>query len=118
MRLHHVQLAIPTGSEAECRAFYCGVLGWTELTKPEALARRGGLWLQAGEDELHLGVEAEFRPARKAHPAFVTDQLDGLAGRLATAGAPVEWDEAIPGLRRFYTVDAVGNRLEFMEGAN
>jgi catechol 2,3-dioxygenase-like lactoylglutathione lyase family enzyme len=115
MRLHHVQLAIPTGSEAECRAFYCGVLGWTELEKPQMLAKRGGLWLQAGEDELHLGVDADFRPARKAHPAFMTKDLDGMAGRLTAAGALVEWDEAIAGLRRFYTADAVGNRLEFME---
>jgi len=116
MRLHHVQLAIPAGSEPECRAFYCGVLGWAELAKPEALAKRGGLWLQAGEDELHLGVEGDFRPARKAHPAFMTGDLDGLAVRLSAAGARVEWDEAITGLRRFYTADAVGNRLEFMEG--
>lgn len=115
MRLHHVQLAIPPGTEPECRAFYCGVLGWEELAKPAALAQRGGLWLRAGEDDLHLGVEADFRPARKAHPAFTTAELDGLAARLTAAGAPVEWDEAIPGLRRFYTADAVGNRLEFME---
>jgi len=117
MRLHHVQLAIPAGSEAICRAFYCGVLGWIELDKPPELARRGGLWLKAGEDELHLGVEEDFRPARKAHPAFVARELDQLADRLRAANAPVEFDDKIPGVRRFYTADAVGNRLEFMEGA-
>jgi catechol 2,3-dioxygenase-like lactoylglutathione lyase family enzyme len=115
MRLHHVQLAIPPGSEAECRWFYCDVLGWRELTKPAALAARGGLWLAAGEDELHLGVEREFHPARKAHPAFAVADLDEIAGRLKAAGARVEFDVAIAGVRRFYTHDAVGNRIEFLE---
>ena len=87
-----------------------------EIEKPAELARRGGLWLKAGEDELHLGVEEDFRPARKAHPAFVVKGLDALAERLRAAGAPVEFDGAIPGLRRFYTADAVGNRIEFIEG--
>ncbi len=115
MRLDHVQLAIPAGAEDACRAFYCGVLGWTELQKPEALRARGGLWLQAGDSQVHLGVEADFRAARRAHPAFAVDDLDALAERLRVAGAPVEFDEAIPGLRRFYTSDAVGNRIEFLE---
>ena len=117
MRLHHVQLAIPSGSEAQCRTFYCSVLGWEELAKPPALAARGGLWLKVGENELHLGVEADFRPARKAHPAFAAGDLDDIAARLKAAGAPVEWDDAIPGVRRFYTADAVGNRIEFIEEA-
>jgi catechol 2,3-dioxygenase-like lactoylglutathione lyase family enzyme len=115
MRLHHVQLAIPSGGEDLCRRFYCDVLGWTELTKPEALAARGGLWLQAGEDELHLGVDADFHPARKAHPAFLLENVTELAERLGAAGFSVEFDDAIPGVRRFYTFDPVGNRLEFME---
>jgi catechol 2,3-dioxygenase-like lactoylglutathione lyase family enzyme len=115
MRLHHVQLAIPAGSEELCRGFYCGVLGWPELEKPPLLAARGGLWLKAGEDELHLGVEADFRPARKAHPAFAVTDLDAVVDRLRAAGAAVEFDEAIPSLRRFYTVDPVGNRIEFMQ---
>lgn len=115
MRLHHVQLAIPSNSEDRCRAFYCGVLGWAELEKPPLLASRGGLWLKTGENELHLGVEADFRPARKAHPAFAVADLDDLAARLTAAGASVTFDDAIPGTRRFYTDDAVGNRLEFLE---
>ena len=115
MRLHHVQLAIPAGSEELCRSFYCNVLGWSELEKPPLLAMRGGLWLKAGEDELHLGVEADFRPARKAHPAFAVGDLNAIAEKLRAAGATVEYDDAILGLRRFYTADPVGNRIEFLE---
>ncbi len=115
MRLHHVQLAIPAGAEDLCRAFYCDVLGWPELPKPPALAARGGLWLKADEDELHLGVEQDFRPARKAHPAFAVRDLDAVAEKLRAAGAAVDFDEAIAGLRRFYTMDPVGNRIEFLE---
>jgi catechol 2,3-dioxygenase-like lactoylglutathione lyase family enzyme len=114
MRLHHVQLAIPAGSERACRQFYCDTLGWRELDKPPALAARGGLWLSVGGHELHLGVEEDFRPARKAHPAFAVANLDAVAERLRRAGAPVMFDDAIPGLRRFYTEDAVGNRIEFL----
>lgn len=116
MRLHHVQLAIPPGSEPDCRKFYAGLLGWTELEKPVALRSRGGVWFATGDGELHLGVEADFRPARKAHPAFAVNHLDALAEHLLAAGAPVEFDDAIPGLRRFYTADPVGNRIEFLEG--
>jgi catechol 2,3-dioxygenase-like lactoylglutathione lyase family enzyme len=115
MRIDHVQLAIPPGSEPDCRAFYCGVLGWTEMPKPPVLAARGGLWLDAGEAEVHLGVEADFRPARKAHPGFAVDHLDGLAARLKAAGHEVEFDDALPGVRRFYSYDPVGNRLEFVQ---
>ncbi|MCR6485673.1 glyoxalase [Amycolatopsis sp. OK19-0408] len=113
--LHHVQLAIEAGSEDRCREFYVGVLGLTEVPKPPALAGRGGLWLRSGGLELHLGVEADFRPARKAHPGIVLDNpadLDALAARLAGHG--VEWDDGFPGHRRFYTHDCVGNRLEFL----
>ena len=113
MRLDHAALLISDPDAS--RAFYCGVLGWAELPKPEALRARGGLWLQAGESQVHLGVEADFRPALKAHPAFVVDDLDALAERLRVVGAGVTFDDTIPGLRRFYTADAVGNRLEFLE---
>lgn len=115
MRLHHVQLAIPEGSEPQCRQFYGETLGWRELEKPQQLKSRGGLWFAVGAHELHLGVEEDFRPARKAHPAFAVHDLDALARRLRGAGAAVAFDEAIPGLRRFYTADAVGNRIEFLE---
>ena len=117
MRLDHVQLAIPKGSEALCRAFYCDLLGWREVAKPTILAARGGLWLRSGEVRLHLGVEDDFRPARKAHPALLVDEdLDALAQRLRNAGVTVTFDEAIPAVRRFYANDPVGNRLEFIGG--
>ncbi|MDT8912904.1 VOC family protein [Amycolatopsis sp. PS_44_ISF1] len=119
--LHHVQVACPPGSEDRVRAFYSGVLGWTELPKPPLLAARGGCWFRvpgAGGPaaELHVGVEPDFRPARKAHPAFVAD-VDALAAALERAGSPVHWADPaeIPGRRRFHTFDAVGNRLEFLE---
>ena len=114
--LHHVLLAIPAGNEDRCRAFYVGVLGMTELTKPPVLAARGGLWVRADGLELHLGVEADFRPARKAHPGIRVIDLDGLAERLTAAGTAVDWDEtAFPGHRRCYADDPVGNRLEFIQ---
>jgi catechol 2,3-dioxygenase-like lactoylglutathione lyase family enzyme len=114
LRLDHVQIAIPAGVEAECRGFYVGVLGMTELVKPPELAKRGGIWVRSGAVEIHLGVEAEFRPARKAHPGIVVADIDALAARLAAAGQPPLWDDAIPGVRRFFTADPLGNRLEFI----
>ena len=113
--LHHVQLAVPPGSEDVCRAFYVGVLGLTEVPKPPVLAARGGLWVRGGSLELHLGVEADFRPARKAHPGILVTDLDGLAARLTAAGVPVDRDGDFPGHRRFYATDPVGNRLEFLQ---
>jgi len=112
--LHHVQLAIPAGAEDECRAFYVGVLGMEEIAKPPALTARGGLWVRSGSLEIHLGVEAGFRPARKAHPGILVGGLEALAERLVAAGAEVVWDENFPAFRRFHTFDNVGNRLEFM----
>ena len=113
--LHHVQLAIPAGSEDECRAFYVGVLGLAEVPKPPVLAARGGLWVRADALELHLGVEADFRPARKAHPGIRVTDIDGLAARLTAAGVQVRWDDDFPGHRRCYADDPVGNRLEFLQ---
>ena len=116
LRIDHVQLAIPRGAEETCRAFYCGVLGMTEIPKPPGLAARGGLWLQGGPVQIHLGVEEDFRPARKAHPALAVSDPDALAHRLAAAGCDPVWDDAIPEVRRFFASDPLGNRLEFMEG--
>ncbi len=113
-RLHHVQLAIPPGAEDDCRAFYVDVLGMTEIGKPPVLAARGGLWVRAGALEIHLGVEEDFRPARKAHPGILVTGLDDLAARLVAAGVEVDWDPHFPGHRRFYAHDNVGNRLEFL----
>lgn len=112
--LHHVQLAIKPGSEQQCREFYTGVLGMTEIEKPPALAGRGGLWVRAGQLEIHLGVEEDFRPARKAHPGILVADLDGLAERLCDNGVEPVWDDAFPGYRRFYIDDCLGNRLEFL----
>ena len=110
MRLDHVQVAAPPGCEAEARRFYGELLGLPEVEKPEALRARGGVWF----DQLHIGVEEEFQPARKAHPALRADDLDALAERLTAAGARVQWDDALPGIRRFYTSDPWGNRIELL----
>jgi catechol 2,3-dioxygenase-like lactoylglutathione lyase family enzyme len=114
--LDHVQLAAPPGCEEQARAFYGGLLGLVEVTKPEALRARGGVWFRVGQQQLHIGVEAAFSPARKAHPALrvASNDLDALARRLAAEGAPVTWDESVPGVRRFYTEDPWGNRLELL----
>ncbi|WP_435131191.1 VOC family protein [Actinacidiphila sp. bgisy144] len=113
--LDHVQLAAPPGSEPRLRAFYTGVLGMTELAKPPVLAGRGGCWFSAGGAVLHLGIEEEFRPARKAHPGLRVDRIHDLAATLKEHGAPVVWDYDLPGHLRFHTEDPVGNRLEFLE---
>jgi catechol 2,3-dioxygenase-like lactoylglutathione lyase family enzyme/GNAT superfamily N-acetyltransferase len=115
--LHHVQLAIPAGSEDACREFYVAVLGMTEVEKPPELAARGGLWVRSGTLELHLGVEADFRPARKAHPGILVADLDRLAAHLTDHGISIEWDDNFPGYRRFYAYDPNGNRLEFLTPA-
>ncbi len=112
--IHHVQLACPAGSEDRLRTFYGGVLGLTEIQKPPALAARGGAWFRGHGVELHLGVEPDFRPARKAHPGLLWPDLDALAERLTAAGYPVTWDDEFPGMRRFYSADPNGNRLEFL----
>jgi catechol 2,3-dioxygenase-like lactoylglutathione lyase family enzyme len=115
--IHHVQLAAPKGSEPALRAFYGGLLGLREVVKPPELAKRGGAWFRGSGVELHLGIEDDFRPARKAHPAFITLDLDALAARLATAGVDVTTDDLYPGYRRCYAHDPVGNRLEFLQPA-
>ncbi|WP_210331056.1 VOC family protein [Microvirga terrestris] len=116
LRLDHVQLAIPKRAEDLCRAFYAGLLGMREVPKPQALAKRGGLWLESGSVRIHLGIEEDFRPARKAHPAIAVADLDALARLLFQAGHEPAWDDAIPDVRRFYVQDPVGNRIEFMQG--
>jgi catechol 2,3-dioxygenase-like lactoylglutathione lyase family enzyme len=120
--IHHVQVSCPPGAEDRQRAFYSGLLGWAELDKPPLLAVRGGCWFRVpghgGPDgELHVGVEADFRPAAKAHPAFVVD-VDDVASALTAADWPVRWADPaeIPGRRRFHTEDGVGNRVEFLAG--
>jgi catechol 2,3-dioxygenase-like lactoylglutathione lyase family enzyme len=114
--LDHVQVAAPAGCETEARHFYGGLLGLPEEPKPASLQRRGGVWFAAGRQQLHVGVQEQFRPARKAHPALLVahDRLEELAQLLAGAGATVVWDEELPPVRRFYTEDPWGNRLELV----
>jgi catechol 2,3-dioxygenase-like lactoylglutathione lyase family enzyme len=113
--IHHVQLAMPAGMEAEAEAFYAGVLGLIRVPKPAALAGRGGCWFRGEAVEVHLGVEEGFLPARKAHPAFLVHGLDGLRRRLAEAGAPVEDEPPLEGWSRCHTADPFGNRIELIE---
>jgi len=113
--LDHVQIAAPAGCEAEARRFFGELLGLRELRKPEPLAARGGAWFQVGAHELHVGVESDFEPARKAHPALRVGNVDELAARLRAAGVEARWDEELPGVRRFYADDPWGNRLEFLQ---
>lgn len=116
--LHHVQLSVPAGAEEECREFWGALLGMTEVAKPPALAAKGGCWFRGGGLEVHLGVERDFTPAAKAHPAILVTRLDALAERLRAHGQPVVWNDDFPGFRRFHTCDPLGNRLEFMEPRN
>jgi catechol 2,3-dioxygenase-like lactoylglutathione lyase family enzyme len=115
--LHHVLLAVPAGSEPALREFYGGVLGMTEVPKPARLAGRGGVWFRSGDVEVHLGVEAGFRPARKAHPGLLVDDLDAVVARLAEAGHAAHPDDLLPGFRRCYVDDPCGNRLELLTPA-
>jgi catechol 2,3-dioxygenase-like lactoylglutathione lyase family enzyme len=114
--LDHVQIAAPRGCEEDARRFFGDVLGLSEIEKPPALRTRGGVWFTVGAQELHVGIEEPFAPARKAHPALrvAPDRLDALAERLSNAGATVAWDAALPGARRFYTHDPWGNRIELL----
>jgi len=113
-RLDHLQLAMPPGEEDRARAFFRDLIGMREDPKPGPLAGRGGCWFSCGGAIVHLGVEKDFAPQKKAHPAFCVLGLDELAQRLGAAGFPVVWDEALPGRRRFYTADPFGNRIEFI----
>ena len=113
--IDHVQLAMPRGGEEAARRFYGGVLGLEEVPRPAALAGRGGVWFRNGAVQLHVGVETDFRPACKAHPALRVEGLTALIVRCVDAGHPVERDVPLPGLERVHVSDPFGNRLEFIE---
>lgn len=113
--LDHVQLAMPRGGEDQARAFYAGLLGMREVEKPASLAGRGGCWFASANAQVHLGVEADFRPARKAHPALRVDNLGSLVDRLREAGYEIVPDVPLPGFERFHTTDPFGNRIELMQ---
>ena len=113
--LDHVQIAMPRGREAEARAFYAEILGLREVEKPASLAKRGGCWFEQGSVKLHLGVEDDFRPARKAHAAFLVEGLPELVQRLEAAGYHPIRDGELPGYGRVFAYDPFGNRIELME---
>ena len=113
--LDHVQLAMPPGGEAAARAFYVGVLGMVEIPKPAELEGRGGVWFGVEGVELHLGVDPDFRPARKAHPGLRVTGLPALIARCEAAGYPALAGTALPGRQRVHVADPFGNRLELLE---
>ena len=113
--LDHVQLAMPPGREGEARSFYAGLLGLAEVAKPIHLAKRGGCWFERGVVKIHLGVAEDFAPARKAHPAFVVDDLAETVRRLEEAGTLLRSDEPLEGFERRYVDDPFGNRIELMQ---
>ena len=115
LRLDHVQLAMPRGGEDDAVAFYQGILGIAHVAKPPHLAVRGGCWFEAGAVKVHLGVDDDFRPATKAHPALLVDDVRALSAVLTRAGFRVVDDEPLDGYDRIYTYDPFGNRLELME---
>jgi catechol 2,3-dioxygenase-like lactoylglutathione lyase family enzyme len=112
----HVQLAMPRGQEDAARSFYGDAFGMTELPKPPDLAARGGCWFASGDVQLHLGVEDDFRPARKAHPALRCADFDALLARLRERAIPICEDSAVPGTRRAFVEDPFGNRIELIAG--
>ena len=116
--IDHVQLAAPPGCEAAARRFFGELLGLEELEKPEPLRARGGVWFRVGGQQLHVGVEDPFAPARKAHPAFAVARYDELLERLRAASVAVTEDDSIPGLRRCFIADPWENRIELLEVEN
>ncbi len=113
--LEHLLIAVPEGGEDEERRFFIEFLGFKDVEKPDSVADRRGFWLTAGAVNLHIGTEADFRPAKKAHPAFLVADLDAVRTRLEAAGYPTTDDVALPGFRRFFTADPFGNRIELLE---
>ena len=113
--IDHVQLAMPPGGEQAARQFYSGLLGIPEQPKPPQLAVRGGCWFVEGDLKIHLGIEPDFRPARKAHPALVVSDLPALVARLRAAGVEVRGDDELPGYDHVFIDDPWGNRIELLE---
>ena len=113
--IDHVQLAAPAGCEDAARRFFGELLGLEEIEKPEPLQSRGGVWFRVGAQQLHVGVEPDFSPARKAHPAFSVSGYDELQNRLRAARVRLTEDDSIPGLRRCYVADPWGNRIELLD---
>ena len=114
--IDHVQLAMPADGEEAAREFYTGLLGLQERPKPPRLAARGGCWFEAPGVKVHLGVEADFRPAQKAHPALLVDDLGAMVAALEAAGLTTTPDDPVDGRARFFVADPFGNRIELMQG--
>lgn len=112
--IDHVQLAMPPGREEDARHFYRDLLGMKEIPKPPELAKRGGCWFESGGAQIHLGVESDFRPAKKAHPALRCRNYEGLLQRLCAANAEVHKADDIPGVMRCHVYDCFGNRIELV----
>lgn len=112
--IDHVQLAMPPDEEQKARSFYAGILGMAEIQKPPELAKRGGVWFASANVQIHLGIEQDFRPAKKAHPALRSDRYDELMAHLQAQRVKVVPDQSIPGIRRSYIADCFGNRIEIM----
>jgi catechol 2,3-dioxygenase-like lactoylglutathione lyase family enzyme len=115
LSLNHVQIAIPIASQDRARAFYSGILGFTEIEKPPQMADRKSLWFVAGAVNLHLGIEPDFTPAKRAHPAFVVDGLDQILAACERASITIKPDTSFNNFRRVHVFDPFGNRLELME---
>ncbi|SDJ68705.1 VOC family protein [Sediminibacillus albus] len=113
--IDHVQLAAPAESEQICREFFHNILGMEEIEKPDSLKKNGGVWFRCGEQQLHIGIDSDFMPAKKAHPAFYIENLDELKKRLLEKQIKVQEDDRLSGYNRFYVNDPFGNRLEFLE---
>ena len=114
--IDHIQIAIPAGGEGKARTFFINLLGFQEIPKPPELAKRGGAWFEAGSVQLHLGVETDFRPARKAHPAFLVADLDGLIAKVQSAGFETDTTQPpLEGYKRAHIFDPFGNRIELVE---
>jgi len=114
-RLDHVQIAAPYNGESKARAFYKDILGFEEVEKPASLRRNGSAWFRSGSVELHVGIEADFQPARKAHPAIRVKQIEALKIHLQACDITIKEDHQLPGANRFYVDDFFGNRIEFLE---
>ena len=125
LSIDHIQLAMPVGEEEKARAFFINILGFHEIPKPAEFAKRGGVWFQnvptavelpSGTVQLHIGVEADFRPARKAHPAFIVDDLDSLIVKIQNAGYETDTTQPpLDGYKRAHVFDPFGNRIELMQ---
>jgi catechol 2,3-dioxygenase-like lactoylglutathione lyase family enzyme len=116
LAIDHVQLAMPIGEEEKARDFFINILGFHEIPKPPELAKRGGAWFESETVQLHLGVEADFHPARKAHPAFIVDDLDALIAKAQSAGYKTDTNQPpLDEYKRAHVFDPFGNRIELMQ---